>query len=66
MPNHKFKVGQTIELSPAIARNMPGGMYEITKELPERNGELEYRIKNINEPHERVVREIELLIICRS
>ncbi len=39
MPNHKFKVGQIVELSPAIARNMPGGMYEITKQLPERNGE---------------------------
>ena len=66
MPNHKFKVGQTVELAPAIARNMPGGTYEITKQLPERNGEFEYRIKNINEPHERVVREIELLIISRT
>jgi len=66
MPDHKFKVGQTINLSPAIAQNMPGGMYEITKELPKRNGEYEYRIKSINEPHERIMREIELLIISRS
>ena len=66
MSEHMFKVGQTIELSPAIARNMAGGAYKIVKQLPERNGEFEYRIKNINEPHERVVREIELLIIRRS
>jgi hypothetical protein len=66
MPNPTFKVGQTVELSPAIARNMPGGMYEITKQLPERNGQFEYRIKNVNEPHERLVREIELIIISRT
>ena len=66
MPNHKFKVGQTVDLSHVIIRNMPGGMYEITKQLPKRKGEFEYRIKCINEPHERVVREIELLIISRS
>lgn len=66
MPDHKFKAGQTVILSPAIARNMSGGMYQITKELPKRDGEYEYRIKSINEPHERVMREIELLIISRS
>lgn len=66
MPDHKFKVGQTVILSRAIARNMPGGTYQITKQLPRRNGEYEYRIKSINEQHERVMREIELLIICRS
>jgi hypothetical protein len=66
MPNHKFKVGQIVELSPAIARNIPGGVYKDTQQLPERNGEFEYRIKSVNEPHERVRREIELLIISRS
>ena len=66
MPNHKFKIGQMVELSPAFGRNMPGGVDEIIKELPESRGEYEYRIKSINEPHERVVREIELLIISRN
>ncbi len=66
MPDHKFKVGQTITLSFAIARNMLGGMHEITKQLPKRHGEYEYRIKCVNETHERVMREIELLIVCRD
>jgi len=66
MPDHKFKIGQTVMLAPAIARNMPGGIYEITQQLPKRNGEYEYRIKGINEPRERVMREIELLITCRG
>jgi hypothetical protein len=48
------------QLKPAITRNIPGGSYEITKQLPERNGEFEYRIRSINEPHERVARESEL------
>jgi hypothetical protein len=58
MPAHKFRVGEIVHLSPA--RNVPGGPYEVIKQLPERGGELEYRIKNMSEPHERVVPESEL------
>ena len=32
----------------------------VTKKLPERDGEFEYRVKSANELHERVVREGEL------
>ena len=60
MPSHKFRIGQLVQLTPAISRNIPGGTFEITKELPERDGEFEYRIKSTNEPHERVARESEL------
>jgi hypothetical protein len=38
-----------------MSRFAYGGVYEVTKKLPERAGEYEYRIKSINEPHERVV-----------
>jgi hypothetical protein len=60
MPTHKFHVGQLVQLAPAISRNVPRGSYEITKKLPETRGEFEYRIKSVNELHERVVRESEL------
>ncbi|HEY5073878.1 MAG TPA: hypothetical protein VII34_04220 [Pyrinomonadaceae bacterium] len=43
-----------------MSRHASGGVYEVTKKLPERAGEYEYRIKSINEPHERVVRESDL------
>jgi hypothetical protein len=33
---------------------------------PKRNGQYDYRIKSTNELRERVMREIELLITCRS
>jgi hypothetical protein len=36
------------------------GRYEVTKQLPARDGEFEYRIKSSAEPHERAVKESEL------
>jgi hypothetical protein len=60
MPAHKFRNGQHVNLLPPMSRHASGGVYEVTKKLPERAGEYEYRIKSSNEPHERVVRESEL------
>ena len=48
------------QLAAAISRNVPGGSYEIIKKLPERDGQFEYPIKSMNEPHERIARESEL------
>jgi hypothetical protein len=59
MSSSKFKVGDMVALKPAVSRNVPGGIYEVIKQLPG-NGEPEYRIKSANEPHERVVQESEL------
>jgi len=60
MHAHKFHIGETVELLPPISRHASGGVYVVTKKLPERAGEYEYRIKSINEPHERLVRESDL------
>ena len=60
MPDHKFHIGQIVFLDPSLERNLPGGAFIITKKLPEHDGEFEYRVKSINEPHERVVRENQL------
>jgi hypothetical protein len=60
MSGHKFHIGETVQLLPPISRHAPGGIYVVTKKLPESAGEYEYKIKSINEPHERVVRESEL------
>jgi len=45
--------------SPSIETSR-GGVYTITKKLPFQGGEFECRIKSINEPFERVLRESEL------
>jgi hypothetical protein len=60
MPSHKFHVGESVIVRPAISRNVPGGVYEVTKQLPHNGREFEYRIKSANEEHGRVVRESEL------
>ena len=49
-----------MKLAPSVRGNIQGGVYEIKRMLPERNGEFQYQIKSINEPHERVARESEL------
>jgi hypothetical protein len=56
----KFKVGDLVTINPAISRFVPGGVFEVTKQLPG-NDERQYRIKNADEPHERVARESDLL-----
>jgi predicted transcriptional regulator len=61
MAEHKFRVDQRVTLAiNVINRSAAGGSYIVTKQLPERDGEFEYRIKSISEPHERVARESEL------
>ena len=55
MPTHKFHVGQKVEIVPAGFS--PRGVFEIVRLLPPRDGEFEYRIKSMDEPHERVAKE---------
>jgi hypothetical protein len=60
MPSHKFQISETVTVRPADNRNVPGGVYEVTKLLPHNGSEFEYRIKCASEEHERVARESEL------
>jgi hypothetical protein len=60
MPSHKFHVGDSVMLKPSISRNVPGGVYEVTKQLPHNGREYEYFIKSANEEHARVAGEGEL------
>jgi len=56
MLTHKFHVGQKVEMVPED-RFSPRGVFEIVRLLPPRDGEFQYRIKSIDEPHERVAKE---------
>ena len=59
--HHRFKRGLSVYLQPAtLNREAARGAYQITKQMPERNGELEYHIKHSGEAHTRVARESEL------
>jgi hypothetical protein len=60
MSTYQFHVGQIVHFAAAIRPFRPGGSYEVTTRLPERNGQIEYRIKGAHEPHERVAMEDEI------
>jgi hypothetical protein len=59
---HKFNVDQVVDYGPKGASkfSVPRSAYKLRKLLPERDGELQYRIKNAAEDHERVAGESEL------
>jgi hypothetical protein len=57
MSGHKYKVGQIVHY---ISHETTSGTYKVTQLLPPEGAVYQYRIKNANEPHERVVKEHEL------
>ena len=57
MSRHKFKVGQLVNF---ISRDGASGAYQVTQLLPPEGEVFQYRIKNVNEPHERIANESEL------
>ena len=57
MSDHKYKIGQLVNY---LSRERASGVYQVTQLLPPEDGAFQYRIKNNNEPHERVAKEREL------
>jgi hypothetical protein len=57
MSGHKYKIGQLVNYH---GRERASGVYQVTQLLPPEDGAFQYRIKNNNEPHERVAKEREL------
>ena len=62
MTDHKFKVGQTVDLIPSTFRSAARGAYEIVSLRPAEDGSTRYRIKSKSESHERVVSENDLVL----
>ena len=66
---HKFAVGQAVDLVPRILRAAAPGRYEVCRLMPESDrdaGDPSYRIKSIDEKHERVVFESDLTLPASS
>ena len=63
MPDHKYRVGQIVDLSPGLQQGIAGSprKYKILRLLPFQLGERHYRIKTITEPFARVVMEVDIL-----
>jgi hypothetical protein len=59
---HKYESGQSVDFLPTglPAAEWGGGRYLVMAQLPERDGEYQYRIRKVDESYERVVKEGEL------
>jgi len=57
---YRFRVGETVTVRQARNLDVPGDVFEVVKQLPGTQGEPEYQIKSMDEPHQRVARESEL------
>ncbi len=45
----------------AVGSVIPGGVFEVTAVVPDRDGERQYRIRGGHPAHERVVREVRIV-----
>ena len=57
---HKFKVGEAVSFVSGLLGTGGRGIYTVTRLLPPRGEEFQYRIKSTNEPFERVAQESQL------
>ena len=57
MSGHKFNIGQLVNY---LGHDRAPGVYQVTQLLPPEGEVFQYRIRNVNEPHERVAKENEL------
>jgi hypothetical protein len=61
MATHKFLVGEKVHLRAGQGvRFATAEVFEIVQQLPERDGEHQYKIKSLDEPHQRVAKEGQL------
>jgi hypothetical protein len=58
--NHKFKVGQTVYYASGTGNRRRSDVFQIMQRLPPENGDYQNRIKNADEPYDRVAKESEL------
>lgn len=61
MPPHNFTIGQRVELVPGrMDANVPRGLYTVERLLPNDSADREYRVRSVQDGHERVLRESQL------
>ena len=61
MSRHLYKVGEAVTLTPHSGNYLKAaGAYVVSAQMPPLGDELQYRIKCVSEPYERVVAEHQL------
>ena len=55
---HRYKIGETVRMASTISLRAPSThQFKIIRQMPERGGEVQYRIKSAAEAFERVAAE---------
>jgi hypothetical protein len=62
MTTHKFRVGEKVKFTsdPSYRHPEPSRDYLIVQQLPESDGEFQYRIRSVHEQRERIAKESQL------
>jgi hypothetical protein len=58
---HRFKIGQMVEVMPTTLRAAVTGRYEIIRLVPCDSNDPRYRLKSQDEKYERILSETELI-----
>jgi hypothetical protein len=63
MTTHKFSVGDRVRLVISkYAGEVPPGLYTISRQLPVEANVCQYRVRHVQDGHERVVRESQVML----
>lgn len=58
---HRFRIGQMVEIMPTTLRQAVTGRYEIIRLVPCDSNDPRYRLKSEDEKYERILSETELI-----
>ncbi len=60
MRQHKFQVGQFVRIAPRALWAVPAGRYEVVRQMPPEGSVNQYRVRFVDDGHERMVKESDL------
>jgi hypothetical protein len=60
MKAHKFQVGQYVHIAPKALWSVPAGRYQIVRQMPAEGDHNQYRVRFVDDGHERMVKEHDL------
>ena len=60
MKQHKFQVGQFVRIAPRTLGAVPTGRYEVVRQMPPEGATNQYRVRFVDDGHERMVKESDL------
>lgn len=60
MQLHKFQVGQFVRMAPRVLWAAPAGRYQIVRLMPPQGFVNQYRVRFVDDGHERMVKESDL------